>query len=159
MNGSDKLLLAFAVVSVFIGVSCGEQAGQDRPESESSRLRSASLRVIGMTYLGNKGSKEVSLIHTEDRYVVRYSCHTKGPGFKCGCRNEEKEVGKQAVDQFLKVVENLKDQGENAECCDHPWTEIKLDYLDGSSKKIKVALEPVEVEKIFHLDCGKSPTD
>lgn len=106
--------------------------------------------------MGVQYKKEVTLIHEDLGYALKYSCEAR-EGFEnfCECKEVEKVVEESTVDQFLKLLDSLRDEGEEAKCCDHPWSEIEVTYSNGSGKKIAVSF-PVEVEKIFNIDCLKS---
>jgi hypothetical protein len=136
---------------VFAGICEGQQSEPGKEKMESLTLKSASIEVTYMTFLGRMGGKKVSLNYAGSGYTIKYSCYSMGTGFKW----IEREVEHENMEHFLEVIESFKDGGRKAKCCDHPWTEIELIYFDGSSKNIAVAFEPVRIEEIFNISCEK----
>lgn len=125
--------------------------GQESQLSESKKIKSVLLKNVGNTRGGIQYRKEFTLTNRDSKYTLAYSC----VGRRCDCRKAEREVEPGIAEEFLRDVGTLKDLGESARCCDHPWTEIKLIYLDGSSKTLTVAgYGGAAGVKIFNKACA-----
>ncbi len=121
----------------------------------SPNLRSARVHVEGESIMGVQYRKDVALGKATGRdYWVRYVCVPR-PGFedRCPCREVVQRVDAAVVEEFLRQVQTLRDEGEAARCCDHPWTEFELVFADGRTERRTVAFEPVAVEAVLRLEC------
>ncbi len=116
-------------------------------------VQSVSIEVIGESIIGENYHKTAIVGNESGEYFLAYKCTSKEPNKNCNCNDVGKKVSDDEFNELIKVIATLKDGGETAKCCDHPWTEIEINYVNGAAKKLTVAMEPVEVEKIFKLDC------
>lgn len=149
------IIVGIIVLLVFVGLSgCIQEKGKDE-KSKFLGLKSASLKVIGESFIGLQFKEELNLTYTElDGFVIQYTCNnTYGYKPHCNCKTLEKHVDNNTVEKFLDAINALKDGGDNAKCCDHPWTEIELIYANGNNKSIVVANEPIDIEIMFSIDC------
>jgi len=129
-----------------LGFACSEAA---------SSLRSGRVHVEGESIMGVQYRKDVTLVKTKDGdYWVRYVC-TPRPGFedRCPCREVVRRVAADVVEAFIQQVLALRDEGEAARCCDHPWTEVELVFTDDRTERRTVAFEPITVETALGLAC------
>ncbi|MEN2975093.1 MAG: hypothetical protein ABDH32_05895 [Candidatus Caldarchaeales archaeon] len=115
-------------------------------------VRSINLKVIGESFIGLQYVKEAILTYEDGVYHLKYSCSSR-EGYEelCKYRGFEGVVREDQANKFLEMVKSLKDEGEQAKCCDHPWTEIEITYMDGRIEKIIVAFEPIKIEEIFDI--------
>jgi hypothetical protein len=119
----------------------------------NNNVSAINISVFGQSIIGEKFTKTLSIINTNNVYYLSYACETKEPEKFCNCDKFEKILSNEEVEKFIKEVENLKDEGEKAKCCDHPWTEITLKYAFSREKSLTVSMEPIDIEKIFNIDC------
>jgi len=143
------MVRVFSVGSVLValGFAC----------SETSTLRSARVHVEGKSIMGLQYRKDANLVRASDRdYWVHYVCEAR-PGFedRCPCREVVRRVAASVVEEFVRQVQALRDEGEAARCCDHPWTEIELVFADGRRERRTVAFEPIAVETVLGLECSR----
>lgn len=132
-----------------LGFACSEAA---------STLRSGRVHVEGESIIGLHYRKDVTIVRTTDGdYWVHYVCEPRA-GFedRCPCREVVRRVGASVVEEFVRQVQALRDEGESAKCCDHPWTEFELVFADGHTERRTVAFEPIAVETILRLECPES---
>lgn len=108
-----------------------QDGGQENQITESRKIKSVVLKTFGNTRMGILYRKEFTLTNTDSEYTLAYSCRGV-----CDCTKAEREVEQSFAEEFLRDVETLADLGEKGRCCDRPWTEIKLNYVDGSSKTL-----------------------
>jgi len=122
---------------------------------QNNEVIAININVYGQSIIGEKYTKALSIINTNNVYHLTYACESKEPEKFCKCNYFEKILTNEEFENFIKEVENLKDEGEKAKCCDHPWTEIKLKYSSLKEKLIIVSMEPIDIEKTFSIDCKK----
>lgn len=160
---SKHLWLTLAIMALLVPVASNiegikltstiraQDGEQENQNPESKKIESVVLKTVGNTRLGIQYRKKFTLTDVDSEYTLAYSC----VGWRCGCNKAEKEVEASIAEEFLKVVETLEDQGASAKCCDHAWTEINLNYSDGSNRKITVNDAPEFVgAKLFNIACG-----
>jgi hypothetical protein len=124
--------------------------------SETSTLRSARVHVEGELIMGLQYRKDVNLVRASDQdYWVHYVCEARS-GFEgqCPCREAVRRVAASVVEEFVRQVQALRDEGEAARCCDHPWTEVELVFADDRHERRTVAFEPITVETVLGLECS-----
>ncbi|MCS7312861.1 MAG: hypothetical protein NZ742_08115 [Acidobacteria bacterium] len=129
-----------------LGLACSEVA---------STLRSGRVHVEGESIMGVQYRKDATLEKaTDGDYWVRYTCVPQA-GFedRCPCREVVRRVAASVVEEFVRQVLALQDEGESAKCCDHPWTEIELVFGDDWTERRTVAFEPIAIETVLSLKC------
>ena len=126
-------------------------AGQAYGEEKGSKLTSLSIKVVGMSLFGRWYEKRAALKRTASGYALECTCWSLREK-QCGCSHHVKrEINESEVTKLLKVLAPLRDEGKKATCCDHPWTEIELEYLSQPRQKKTVGFDLLELEEIFNL--------
>jgi hypothetical protein len=121
---------------------------------QNNKIASVNLKVYGQSIIGEQYTKMLSITKNGDSYRLNYECSTNEPGKFCNCSNFEKTLSSKEFTTFIEEIGKLKDEGNNAKCCDHPWTEITLKYASSREKTLAVSMEPFDIEKIFNIDCS-----
>ena len=121
--------------------------------NQSNKIESININVYGQSIIAEMYNKALSIVNKNNEYHLTYICNTKEPGKFCNCSNFEKTVSNEELTKFIKEVENLKDEGEKAKCCDHPWTEITIKYMSSKEKLLTFSMEPIDIEKTFSINC------
>jgi len=117
---------------------------------EAAKIKSVILTRVVISRGGTLYRKELTLINTDSKFNLIYSC----VGRRCDCRKAEQEVEQGIAKEFLRDVGTLKIEERRL---DHMWTEMKINYLDGSSKTLaRIAGLGAAGEKIFsfHKPCA-----
>jgi hypothetical protein len=129
------------------------------------KIRSLAIDVVGESYLGGTSGRSASLIHGEGKYYLEYSCYSRSIS-TCKCKSFSGPVVAPVAESIIRDVERLKDQGASAQCCDHPYTTIQVDYGRGQRKKMLTLAGDLlsRYEKvsdkgptIFGLECDSLP--
>ncbi len=132
---SAPLLLFLAFVVLFIPEPAGAGEKVVLPES-------ISIKVVMMSNFGNRGDVKVDLNLAPSGYMFHSTRCSKG----------DKKIENREVEKLVELISTLRDDGEKATCCDHPWTEINLNYSSPPShKKIMVGYDLLELKEIFNL--------
>ena len=140
-----------------------QSKAQENQSTDLTKIRSATLHVIGESFIGVQYSKQITVTSEDSQYLLSYSC------FRCKCpKVERKKLEAHIAEEFLKLIESLEDGGRMASCCDHPYTEVEVAYRDGSVKKMTLSFdlgkggiekekEIPGVEKVLNLECLTKP--
>lgn len=143
-------LSALLAVLTFVSLPL---AGLAHAEENATNLTSLSIKVVGVSFFGPSYNKRASLKHTTSGYTLEYTC--SAPREKqCGCSHHvDTEINESQVRTLLAFIASLRDGGDQATCCDHPWTGIELEYLWQPRQTKTVAFDLLKLEEIFNL-CG-----
>ncbi len=114
------------------------------------------LKVVGESVMGLVYSKELNLVLKDHSYILSYSCRSTIREY-CVCRGFEGTISPTELEEFFTLIASLRDEGERAMCCDHPWTELRIVHPDGREKRIITAFEPIKVEQTLKIPCTSSP--
>jgi len=128
------------------------QSFADSNEFTIQELLSSHIMVYGNNYVGMLYTKEVNITHNENGYFMTYSCENSSDFNQCGCKNVRKNINETTLESYLNFVNTLVNEGEDAKCCDHPWTEIEIIYKDGSKKSF-ILSDSMDIETIFSINC------
>ena len=124
------------------------QVAIENQKPGSKKVKSVILTKVGNTKFGIIYRKEFTLSAADASYRLNYVCK----GWRCDCKQGEREIKPSFAEEFFIDLETLKDLGVEARCCDRPWTEIEVNYVDGSSKMLSnVAGIGAAGVKIFKL--------
>jgi len=135
---SAPLLLFLAFVPLFIPEPAGAGEKVILPES-------ISIRVVMMSYFGNRGEVRVELNLAPSGYMFHST----------RCSKDDKKIENREIEKLVEFIFTLRDDGKKATCCDHPWTEINLNYSSPPShKKIMVGYDLLDLTEIFIPSCG-----
>lgn len=116
--------------------------GGDAREKETSQVRSLSIKVVGDSYFGGLYAKQATLTLSESGYKLKYSCFSRSRTHEaCPCSSIDKEMGDTEVRELLEFVSTLRDEGEGASCCDHPWTEVTLERSARRRQTIRLSYD------------------
>lgn len=151
------------VIVLLLAGNYARAQGRESNSSESDKIKSLILNIVGESRLGVQYYKRLVLNYSDSKYILTYSCQAMS--VRCKCRKVEgKQVDANVAEEFLRVIGSLEDGGKLAGCCDHPYTEIEIVFSDKSKKKITVGFDlsnggtwrgkniPV-AETVFNLEC------
>ncbi|MGB9695009.1 MAG: hypothetical protein ACP5SB_03305 [Caldisericaceae bacterium] len=116
-------------------------------------ITSVNARVIGESIVGENYNKSLDILLHDNKYYLTYKCSSKEPGKYCKCLDSTKLITRNELGMLMKEINALKDEGESAKCCDHPWTEIEVHYSNGAVRKLTVAMEPINFETLLNITC------
>jgi len=119
---------------------------------EERELLSSHILIYGESYIGPLYTKEVNITIGENGYFITYICENSSDLTQCDCKKVEKNINETIIESYLNYVNSLVDEGEGAKCCDHPWTEIKIIYKDGSEKSF-ILSNSIDIETILGINC------
>jgi len=119
---------------------------------EQRELLSSHILIYGESYIGPLYTKEVNITIGENGYFMTYTCENSSDLTQCDCKKVEKNINETIIESYLNYVNTLVDEGEGAKCCDHPWTEMKIIYKDGSEKSF-ILPNQIDIETIFGINC------
>ena len=142
-----------------------EGKAHESKRSESPKIESMVVNILGESRVGVQYSKRLILNYSDSKYTLTYSCQAMS--VRCKCRKVEgKQVEANVAEEFLRIIESLEDGGKLAACCDHPYTEIEIVCSDKSKKKITVGFDlsnggawrGKDIQMVFNLECeGPKP--
>ncbi len=143
MLTSNGVVKAVAIV-LLIGFFQPSNSVAYDGKREDAQLKSVTIRVIGMTFSGLRYQKRAEISYGETGYSVTYR-YSRSP-FRIDLSKVQpacsREVdGNLNLGKIMRLLGELRDHGENAKCCDHPWTEVQLDYFSRPAKKITLVYD------------------
>lgn len=146
------LVIIGVILAVYLQQGLKQQGTDDVGQIQG--LISAHIKIYGNTFVAMEYTKEINITFSVNGYVMTYLCENYSDFDHCNCLIVEKSINKTSIEAFLGIVDTLVDEGEEAKCCDHPWTELELIYDDGTSKIFLLSFDPIDAETMFNIDCS-----
>lgn len=142
-----------------------QQENKQTKQPDQTPITAVVLEVIADVYPdGFLYAKRLELSHRGAKYTLAYSCgESKASSGECACKKLKGEVAKNVAEQYFEEVAKLPFRPD-ATCCDHPYTNVSITYLDGSKKHLAVAFDALGYRKedngkevkILGLTCQKA---
>lgn len=150
INNYRWLILAATALLMTVANIQSQDGRKDNQVADSKKIKSVFLKTVADTIIRSR--MEFTLTNTDSEYTLAYSCRGL---CDFGCTKAEKVVDRSIAEEFIENVAALEDHGERATCCHVKWTEINLNYSDGSGRKIIRADRSGTLgAKFFNIACA-----
>jgi hypothetical protein len=124
-------------ISVVFAAALAALSGCAAQDSPLKRVTAVHVHVSGESFAGERYRKDLDLVFSEGRWLTDYACTSRYQHCK-GCA----EVKSKILDRGLSesVVKALQDRLalQGSACCDHPFTQLKVEFDDKSTKSTTI---------------------